>query len=504
MTPAPSGSKDIINSASPTSSAPGDVSNAFNKRKRGGTSSRGVANLTPDQLERKRANDREAQRAIRERTKMQIDRLNARIHELESSQPYHDLQAVIAQKDAVLQENEEMKRQLASFVAVFQKWVPGAQGLDDLAAAAERNSMPFQPDQSAYAPPSMPAPDMISPDASAGSIASPEARHYQYSGMEQPQIREHPRAGWTPTDPNIHPDLAAAYNQSSDERLNVVFLLDSNHRIATSSNALPPEQNSARDTRSGPHSALPRHGEATCPLDALLLDFLAQRRTLAAQGSVTSAELVGPPYPNFNALLNGSTSHYNHPLSKVFTDILRTFPDLSNLPEQVAVVHIMFLVMRWSCEPTKENYDRMPEWIRPRPTQLFTVHPMWFDYLPWPRLRDAVIQTDPWPLFESFFIPYTTTLSVNWKYSPRDVLLPVTAPNPHPQNKQQSPGTSSNNSRVVEDSNEPLWKMNPVFESHILDLENWSLGPSFAEHFPDWASTVRIKRSGVGLGRIMV
>jgi hypothetical protein len=88
-------------------------------------------------------------------------------------------------------------------------------------------------------------------------------------------------------------------------------------------------------------------------------------------------------YPNFNALLDRGTSHYSHPLSKVFTDILRTFPDLSNLPEQVAVVYIMFLVMRWCIEPTKANYDRLPEWVRPIPSQLFTEHPAWLDYLPW-------------------------------------------------------------------------------------------------------------------------
>jgi hypothetical protein len=120
--------------ASPTSSA---ANGAGSKRKRG-ASSRGVANLTPDQLERKRANDREAQRAIRERTKLQIDRLNVRIAELESSQPYHDLQAVLQEKNAVMLENEEMKRQLASFVAIFQKWLPGAQGLEGMSIISQK------------------------------------------------------------------------------------------------------------------------------------------------------------------------------------------------------------------------------------------------------------------------------------------------------------------------------------------------------------------------------
>lgn len=105
--------------------------NGSNKRKRTvGLSSRGVANLTPEQLERKRANDREAQRAIRERTKSQIDRLNSRITELESSQPYRELQAVIAQKDAVQAENDEIKRQLGTVISIIQRFVSAPHGLE--------------------------------------------------------------------------------------------------------------------------------------------------------------------------------------------------------------------------------------------------------------------------------------------------------------------------------------------------------------------------------------
>jgi hypothetical protein len=119
------------NSPVPNDVNEADAPNGANKRKRvGANSARGVANLTPQQLERKRANDREAQRAIRERTKQQIDRLNDKIRELESAQPYRDLQAVISQKDAVEAENVDIKRQLAQFINVFRTYMPGAHGLE--------------------------------------------------------------------------------------------------------------------------------------------------------------------------------------------------------------------------------------------------------------------------------------------------------------------------------------------------------------------------------------
>jgi hypothetical protein len=113
-----------------------------------------------------------------------------------------------------------------------------------------------------------------------------------------------------------------------------------------------------------------------------MLDFLAERQMRAAEG-VPLKELVGPLYPNFTRLMYPERNVDAHPLSKLFTDILSTFPEIFGLPEQVAIVFIMFLVMRWQIEPTQENYDRMPDWVTPRASQLFVPHPYWIDHLPW-------------------------------------------------------------------------------------------------------------------------
>jgi hypothetical protein len=82
-------------------------------------------------------------------------------------------------------------------------------------------------------------------------------------------------------------------------------------------------------------------------------------------------------------------------------------------------------------------------------------------------------------------------MSLNWPYAAQDVLLPSAPP-------KNVPRTSAGA------TDEPFWRLNPVFESHILNLDNWSLGHSFAEHFPDLAGGVRIKETGLGVGRLMV
>lgn len=85
------------------------------------------------------------------------------------------------------------------------------------------------------------------------------------------------------------------------------------------------------------HAVPVRNVRPTCPLDGLLMNFLAERRQQAEKG-MSNKELIGPAYPSVVSLLQPKRSQMSHPLSKVFTDMLGTFPDLSTLPEQIAVL----------------------------------------------------------------------------------------------------------------------------------------------------------------------
>jgi hypothetical protein len=96
------------------------------------------------------------------------------------------------------------------------------------------------------------------------------------------------------------------------------------------------------------HMCPTRNTPSTCPIDSILLEFLSSRQNLAAQGE-PSAVVVGPPYPSVSSLLNPEKKIKAHPLTRVFTDILGSFEMLSKLPEQVAVLYVMFLVMRVCC-----------------------------------------------------------------------------------------------------------------------------------------------------------
>lgn len=90
------------------------------KRKLNSMSSRGVANLTPDQLAKKRANDRQAQRAIRERTKGHIEALEQQVRDLSSQKPYLDLQAALGENGRIRSENAELRQGLKAAMDILQ------------------------------------------------------------------------------------------------------------------------------------------------------------------------------------------------------------------------------------------------------------------------------------------------------------------------------------------------------------------------------------------------
>lgn len=105
----------------------GPATTAGRKRKLNCTSSRGVANLNPDQLAKKRANDRQAQRAIRERTKTNIEALEQQVRDLSSQKSFLDLQAAIQHNERIRAENRELRQGLKAAMDIIQPLVARAE-----------------------------------------------------------------------------------------------------------------------------------------------------------------------------------------------------------------------------------------------------------------------------------------------------------------------------------------------------------------------------------------
>ncbi|MCJ1300644.1 hypothetical protein MMC08_003441 [Hypocenomyce scalaris] len=488
------------------------------QRRTGRLRSRGVSNLTPEQLQKKRASDREAQRVVRNRTRSQIEAFEKRIQELKSQQPYQELQLALQQKERIEAENRQLQQQLSRIIAIVQPSVAEtavSTADDDSNPATLRSSnspQPFQQATSNFATGdrrpqehdlrpnqllAFNASDEVLSDG-AGSAAdrarSPTLAHprnsYQphtavdgvlsatHDNMEQerslPQDRDHVAS----------PGSSLLSGQSVDPNAQQLF-----HRRSGSGSASSPAYSqvgsagySALQASPRPLDVLPMgppilHSPLnhkplipsfppTCILDNVLVEFLAERREQLTKGMPLST-VLGPPHPTMAPFVYPERSVYSHPLSKVFTDLIRAFPNLHGLPERVAICYIMFWGMRWQIYPSQDEYIRMPEWCAPRPVQLLIPHPVWIDYLAWPLLRERLVGNYRHFPFVDFFIPFGAGMSLNWPYDPMDCLL-------------KSPDAEG-------------VTINPVFEQHLRNLDNWSLGSDFAKEFPSLADTVKIK-----------
>ena len=543
-----------------------DAAPPAKKRKASGVpGSRGVANLTPEQLAKKRANDREAQRAIRERTRNNIATLEQRIRELESQQPFQELQRVVTERDNALRECEDLRRRLATVAQLVgtatggsnggQNGVAGASQLapaslngtlwtfDEVIDPSMLNSDGVPAELAALTAQQSPLPPISSTTSQSANNPFPShGGHASYAGEQQhvhPDLREQSYgAHASPVSATSQPDArrweqsvaSAQYSPPQqpvsglqyDQQLPPPAQMQQHptaERDRLGLNYIMDQGSPAQQQHAPPSppisSRLPSNSPPSCPLDSLLSDFLARRRQLVAEGTPLS-EVLGPEYPSFSALKdphNPIARQDQHAISALLIDILSKFPDISALPEKVAVLYIMFLIMRWCICPCDACYDRMPEWVRPVAEQLERPHPEWVDNLPWsvessssedgfsfdapsfwgspgsslssgtmaeetaeefantflrPYMRARLSSVDT-VRFDEFFVPFTTTLSLNWQYPADQVLI-------------QEPAAEAEDLRL-----------NPTFETHLRDLKNWSLGREFANAFPDLVEDVPIQ-----------
>lgn len=120
-------------------------------------------------------------------------------------------------------------------------------------------------------------------------------------------------------------------------------------------------------------------------------------------------------------------------------------------------------------------------------------------------MRDTLISRPTVVDFDTFFIPFTTTISLNWPHNPRDVLIPASkahslsaaasSPYSNAASPLGNPHLSNPFAPASHHDDEP-WVMNPAFEAHLRNLNNWSLGPAFRAAFPEASATVRFEDYG--------
>jgi hypothetical protein len=129
---------------------------------------------------------------------------------------------------------------------------------------------------------------------------------------------------------------------------------------------------------------------------------------------------------------------------------------------RLGTAYMLTFMMRWLLVPTVENYRKVPEMMKPTPSQCMIPHIGAIETIPIPSVRDATVHhLRDWltPLIDCNW-------SVNWHHG-MDAAV------------QRSPNTGAT-------------VLTSKFIHHVTDYDNWSVGSTFLETFPEVIGKIRI------------
>jgi hypothetical protein len=133
------------------------------------------------------------------------------------------------------------------------------------------------------------------------------------------------------------------------------------------------------------------------------------------------------------------------------------------IPEIVGSTWVVSKLMQWQTWPCFETYKGLPHWLVPRATQLLIPHTHWATMLPFPELRDRVIERQDVYSNTLFLTTFVQSLRVNWPFRDSDVF------------------TFENGT----------FAMSKAFEKHVADMNNWTVTAPFTTSYPELQSATR-------------
>ncbi|KAF2192553.1 hypothetical protein K469DRAFT_554014 [Zopfia rhizophila CBS 207.26] len=133
--------------------------------------------------------------------------------------------------------------------------------------------------------------------------------------------------------------------------------------------------------------------------------------------------------------------------------------------ERLAVAYKSFKLLKYYLNATKEELKKVPEWLRPSPSQARTKHPIAVDFFAWPTLRDRLVQVHN-EIFQTQDLShcYSHYLHFDWPFSFEDAFF--------------------------FDELLQRYYPSPLFERYHRDLKYWTVTDKFYEKFPELMSDI--------------
>ncbi|KAH7379900.1 hypothetical protein BKA64DRAFT_698157 [Cadophora sp. MPI-SDFR-AT-0126] len=482
-----------MTSTSSNSPVPTDVEEPRKKGSRGGK--RSVTHLSKAQLARKRANDREAQRNIRQRTKEHIENLERKVKELEQGSQSGSIERVLKRNRELEEEVEKLRAQITGHhtpITGHHTPVLGVQPPPDIPEdllVPQKVELDWAPGSAACAWPqpashlpvlntnqqipttnagytsatSYPATTTSMGYEDDGSIYTPTSwgSPAPYGGGPQTTTQTLSKSvpAWSPIDPTFsHHQQPPRFPDMQMSGFNDVV----NQQTYSSTCWQNQPQIYAWQKMST------KLKSPITYLDQLMHSVIHAQRHLFATNSTSREDLVGPSFPSVHILFDQPGPPEKTPsdmtkLMEKYAAVLSTrgFP---LIPEKLASFMCMYRFIQWQISPSYESYKNLHEWQTPRPSQLMIPHCAWMDLPPWGKFRDRVIENQDKYDTPEFQHDYSSNFTVNFPWDPMKAL--------------------------IFDSGKML--ISPVLERHLGDIGNMSMKKAFGDKYPEFRDVCRI------------
>ncbi|TVY37774.1 hypothetical protein LOCC1_G006241 [Lachnellula occidentalis] len=499
-----------MSSARSSASPPAVEAEPRKKGSRGGK--RSVTHLSKAQLARKRANDREAQRNIRQRTKEHIETLEKKVKELEEYNRSGSMDRVIKRNKELEEEVENLRSQIAlqqspPITADNPQGTTTPDDMTDEMLIPRKGSLEWSPESEPCPWPGAVSHDIVGSNGTYASSTSqqypPESAALSYNNQEMGVSQQIPTSTAAPVWSLGSSSNGSTVTQSisieanRDIKEDPVVFCNPSQPISQPLSQSTPAWTSLPTAFSQPSRFTdlqpsgftnvleqPTISNATCwqsqpsiyawqistklkaPVtitDQLFINVIQSQRHLVWHGGDTED---GVEYPSVNILFNQPGS-FKPPSS--LTEIMARYSAILShrgfplIPEKLASFMCMYRFVQWQISPTYETYKRLHDWQTPRPCQLIVPHPAWMDLPPWGEFREKVIGNQARYDNLEFQTDYGNNFSVNFLYDPLKALI-------------------FENGQIM---------ASPLMERHITDISNMSMKKPFADKYPEFKDVCR-------------
>ncbi|KAH8598224.1 hypothetical protein B0O99DRAFT_616187 [Bisporella sp. PMI_857] len=180
----------------------------------------------------------------------------------------------------------------------------------------------------------------------------------------------------------------------------------------------------------------------------------------------------------FKAIKEGwgslSLKERSNPVLQILKDVEQNlFWDLDPVTK-VATLYKSMLLLKYYFNTESKNLERMPLWQRPIHTHKTRRHPITIDFFPWPSLRDRLIRHHNYYFATSdFSVAYRQHFKFSWPFRFEDTYR-------YDPPSAGRPGT---------------YRISPLFERYYREERCWALEEVFFQRYPEFIGEMSVHRA---------